>query len=78
MPAALLLGGSVRHIDWDELEAPVRLAIEARTGPVRAARTANAGRNSQLAAVLDTDTGTVFVKGLPLDHPGRSGRSAKR
>jgi hypothetical protein len=68
----------VRHTDWDELEAPVRLAIEARTGRVHAARTASAGLNSQLAVVLDTDAGTVFVKGLRVDHPGvvRQGREA--
>jgi hypothetical protein len=68
----------LRHTDWDELEAPVRLAIEARTGRVHAARTASAGLNSQLAVVLDTDAGTVFVKGLRVDHPGvvRQGREA--
>jgi hypothetical protein len=68
----------VRHTDWDELEAPVRLAIEARTGRVHAARPASAGLNSQLAVVLDTDAGTVFVKGLRVDHPGvvRQGREA--
>jgi hypothetical protein len=68
----------VRHTDWDELEAPVRHAIEARTGRVRAVRTINAGLNSQLAVVLDTDAGWVFVKGLRADHPGvvRQGREA--
>jgi hypothetical protein len=68
----------VRHTDWDELEAPVRLAIEARTGRARAVRTVNAGLNSQLAVVLDTSTGWVFVKGLRADHPGvvRQGREA--
>jgi hypothetical protein len=39
----------VRHTDWEQLEEPVRLAIEARTGRVRAARTVSAGLNSQLA-----------------------------
>ncbi len=68
----------MRHTDWDELEAPVRLAIEARTGRVRAVRTVNAGLNSQLAVVLDSDAGWVFVKGLRVDHPGvvRQGREA--
>jgi hypothetical protein len=60
----------VRHTRWDELEAPVRLAIEERIGKVDAARTASSGLNSQLALVLDTDAGTVFVKGLRTDHPG--------
>src|SRR5207245_828581 len=68
--SAALRGGSVRHTDWEQLEEPVRLAIEARTGRVRAARTVSAGLNSQLATVLDTDAGTVFVKGLRVDHPG--------
>jgi hypothetical protein len=68
----------VRHTDWDELEVSVRLAIEARTGRVRAVRTVDAGLNSQLAAVLETDAGAVFVKGLRVDHPGvvRQGREA--
>jgi hypothetical protein len=39
--------------------------MNARTGPVRASRKATAGLNSQLALVLDTDAGTVFIKGLP-------------
>jgi hypothetical protein len=60
----------LRHTDWEELPAPVRAEVEARTGRVRAARTASAGVNSELAAVLDTDEGTVFVKGLPADHRG--------
>ena len=34
---------------------PTRHAIEARTGPVRASRRVTAGRNSQLAVVLDTE-----------------------
>ena len=62
--------GSVRFTHWEELGAPVRLAIEARTGPVRAVRTVSEGRSSQLAVVLHTDAGAVFVKGLPRDHPG--------
>lgn len=60
----------MRHTDWDELQARVRLKFENRTGPVRAARTASTGLNSQLAVILDIHTGAVFVKGLPLDHPG--------
>lgn len=60
----------MRHTDWDELEVLARHAIEARTGPARASCKATAGLNAQLAAVLDTDAGTVFVKGLPVDHPG--------
>jgi hypothetical protein len=60
----------MRHTDWDDLDPPVRAAIAEHTGPVHAARTMTAGRNSQLAVVLDADNGTVFVKGLPEGHPG--------
>ena len=56
----------------------MRLAIEARTGRVPAARTADAGLNSQLAVVLDTDTGTVFVKACAWITPGWFGRDARR
>ena len=68
----------MRHTYWDELEVPVRLTIEARMGRVHTARTASTGLNSQLAVVLATDAGVVFIKGLRADHPGavRHGREA--
>jgi hypothetical protein len=50
---------------WAELPGPVRAAIETRTGPVLAARTATAGLNSPLAAIITTGSGMVFVKGMP-------------
>ena len=57
----------------------MRLAIEAGTGRVPAARTADAGLNSQLAVVLDTDTGTVSVKACGAwITPGWFGRDARR
>jgi hypothetical protein len=37
---------------------------------VHSAHTVSAGLNSQLAVVLDTDAGWVFVKGLREGHPG--------
>lgn len=61
---------TVRHTDWDDLGQPVRDLIQARTGPVLGARTVSAGLNSQLATVLDTAVGQVFVKGLRSDHLG--------
>jgi hypothetical protein len=61
---------SVQRTNWDDLGQPVRDLIEAHTGPVHGARTVTAGLNSQLAAVLDTAGGEVFVKGLHTDHPG--------
>lgn len=60
----------MEHTDWDNLDAPVREAIERRTGPVHRARTATAGLNSQLALILDAVSGPVFVKRLPISHPG--------
>jgi len=63
-------GITVQHTDWNDLSQAVRDLVEARTGPVRAARTVSAGLNSQLAAVLDTASGPLFVKGLRTDHPG--------
>lgn len=58
------------RIDWDKLDTSVRTVIETKTGPVLAARTASEGKNSHLAAFLDTPDGPVFVKGLRKDHPG--------
>ena len=60
----------MEHTDWDELDIPVREAIERRSGTVRRVRTVTGGPNSRLALVLDTASGSVFVKGLPADHPG--------
>jgi hypothetical protein len=54
-----------QRIAWDELPGPLRQAIEARTGPIAGLRTATAGQNSPLAAIIDTRDGKVFVKGLP-------------
>jgi hypothetical protein len=59
----------MQRTDWDQLTAPVRAAIESRTGPVRAARTAAAGKNSAIAALLSTADGRVFVKGLRTEDP---------
>ena len=60
----------MQHTDWNDLSPAVRDLVQKRTGPVRTARTAPAGLNSQLAAVLDTADGPLFVKGLRTDHPG--------
>jgi hypothetical protein len=55
---------------WAELPHATRAAITDHTGPIHAARTVAGGRNSPLAAVLDTETGPVFVKGVPAGHRG--------
>lgn len=52
-----------------ELPGDVVREIEAVAGPVRGVETVAAGCNSEIAARLRLDGGTVFVKGLRLDHP---------
>lgn len=56
-----------RH--FHELPAEARQAVADKAGPIRAASTAGGGMNSGIAALLDTDSGPVFVKGIPADHP---------
>lgn len=68
----------MERADWNDLSQAVRDLVQARTGPVLAARTVSAGVNSHLAAVLETADGPVFVKGLRSDHPGVLGSSEKR
>src|SRR5882724_797337 len=59
----------MQRTEWDQLTAPVRAAIERRTGTVRTARTASAGKNSAIAALLSTARGPVFLKGLRTEDP---------
>jgi hypothetical protein len=56
------------RIAWDDLPRPLKQAIEARTGRIAAVRIAATGRNSPLAAIIDTAEGRVFAKGLPSRH----------
>nr|WP_240673503.1 aminoglycoside phosphotransferase [Streptomyces sp. S10(2018)] len=56
-----------RH--FHDLPVEARQAIADKAGPVHAARTADGGLNSGIAAFLETDHGPVFVKGIPTDHP---------
>ncbi|MFB7899947.1 aminoglycoside phosphotransferase [Streptomyces xiamenensis] len=56
-----------RH--WHDLPDTARAAVEHHTGPVHSAITAPAGVNSAVAATLHTAADTVFVKGVPTDHP---------
>lgn len=60
----------MQHTDWNDLSQAVRDLVQARTGPVLAARTVSAGLNSHFAAVLETVDGLLFVKGVRTDHPG--------
>jgi hypothetical protein len=57
-----------QRVAWDDLPASLKQAIQARTGPITAVRTATAGQNSPLAAIIDTSNGKVFAKGMPSDH----------
>jgi hypothetical protein len=57
-----------QRVAWDDLPASLKHAIQARTGPITAIRTATAGQNSPLAAFIDTSDGRVFAKGMPSDH----------
>lgn len=51
------------RIEWHDLPAVTRAAVERRTGPVEAAETALHGVMSRLACTLHTPTGPAFVKG---------------
>ena len=62
---------AVQRVGWPDLPASTRHAVQRHTGAVRSATTVAAGQNSAVAALLATDTGAVFVKGLPRDYPRR-------
>ncbi|WP_371777725.1 aminoglycoside phosphotransferase [Streptomyces sp. NBC_01438] len=66
------------RIPFEQLPADVRQAVVDKTGRVHAARTVWGGMNSGIASVLETESGSVFVKGIPADHPqvGAQGREA--
>ncbi|MDD1064004.1 aminoglycoside phosphotransferase [Streptomyces cocklensis] len=57
------------RIAFEQLPADIRQAVAAKTGAVHQAVAAPGGMNSGIASVLDTDSGAVFVKGIPADHP---------
>ena len=59
---------SMLRIGFEDLPQAARRAVEIRTGHIKAARTAGGGINSGAAALLDTERGRVFVKGIPSDH----------
>ncbi|WP_329143508.1 aminoglycoside phosphotransferase [Streptomyces sp. NBC_01456] len=64
------------RIDWADLPAAARAAIEARTGAVLAAEPIADGLTCAVAARLVTCAGAFFVKGVPVED-GR-GRAAQR
>ncbi|MEW2519024.1 aminoglycoside phosphotransferase [Actinacidiphila alni] len=57
------------RIHFEQLPADVRQAVADKTGAVHQAVTAPGGMNSGIASVIDTDSGPVFLKGIPTDHP---------
>lgn len=57
-----------KRIQWAELPDALRDAITARTGQVISGRAVTDGKNSPLAAVIETRNGKMFVKGLPSGH----------
>lgn len=60
---------SMSRIPFEQLPAGIRRAIADKTGAVHQAATAPGGMNSGIASVLETESGRVFVKGIPTDHP---------
>ncbi|MEU0184173.1 aminoglycoside phosphotransferase [Streptomyces sp. NPDC006207] len=54
---------------YPEIPAEALAIIETHTGPVLKAETVSTGLNSEVAAHIHTAAGSVFVKGLRLEHP---------
>jgi hypothetical protein len=62
---------AVERIPWEDLPAGTRRAVEQHTGAVWSAETVSEGLNSAVAAILTTEAGAVFLKGLHRDYPRR-------
>ncbi|MEU0694793.1 aminoglycoside phosphotransferase [Streptomyces niveus] len=60
---------SIPRIPYEHLPAEARHSVADKTGAVHHAATVSGGMNSGVASVLDTDSGSVFLKGIPGDHP---------
>lgn len=59
----------VTRIHWDDLPPAARDAVEQHTGPVLKSETAAGGVNSGIAARVHTTDASLFVKGVPSNHP---------
>lgn len=59
----------MQRFEWHDLPKSVRRAIEQQSGTVIKAEATSEGLNSHLAAVLYTENGSLFVKGIRADHP---------
>ncbi|WP_406292210.1 hypothetical protein [Embleya sp. NBC_00896] len=56
------------HLNWGDLPARSRSAIESLVGRVGTAVPDDAGLNAHLASTLHVPGGKVFIKGLPSNH----------
>lgn len=57
------------RIEWHDLPATTRAAVERHTGPVETAETAPHGVMSRLACTVHTPAGRAFIKGTRHDDP---------
>jgi hypothetical protein len=55
---------SLRRAHWEDLSKDLHSAIQTRTVAVLAAQTVPKGLNSEIAALLSTSQGKIFIKGL--------------
>lgn len=55
------------HIEWGDLPAGVRQAIQSRCGEVISAETVAEGSTCRMALILTTSRHHLFVKGVPTD-----------
>ncbi len=60
---------SPQRTEWTHLPDEAREAVQKHTGQVLSARSAETGVMSTFASMLDTRTGSVFVKATPADSP---------
>lgn len=60
---------SMTRIHFEHLPRDVHHAVADKTGAIHDVMNASGGMNSGVAAVLETDSGRVFVKGIPVSHP---------
>jgi hypothetical protein len=60
---------SLQRTHWEDFSENLRNTVQDQAGPVFEAQTVSKGLNSEIAAVLRTFTGKVFIKGLRRDHP---------
>ncbi|MEO3813207.1 hypothetical protein ABGB17_29760 [Sphaerisporangium sp. B11E5] len=68
----LIQGERMRRCSWEDLSEQVRAAVLNHTGPVAVSVAVERGEHPDFRAVLDTEAGPVFVKGMTSSRaPGR-------